>query len=84
MLMDQDEAVGEVCRIRLEIEEGMKAAEEEIRRWKPMPNGGHDQSYVRQLREEAAREGNVGGRVPGVLFRNQPENGSNTGGTERK
>ena len=85
-LMDDAEAVGAVCRLGRELEEGMISAEAEaeIRRWRPMPNGGHDPECVRSLREAAAAEGNAWGCLRGVLPGNITENGENTGGAEKK
>ena len=41
-LIDDEEAVKEVCRIGTSIEHGLNEAERELRRWRSMPNGGHD------------------------------------------
>lgn len=54
--MTNEEAVAEVCAIgrKLEADLARAEAEAELRRWRPMPNGGHDPEFVRKLREEAS------------------------------
>ncbi len=41
-LIDGEEAVKEVCRIGTDIEHGLNEVERELRKWRSMPNGGHD------------------------------------------
>ena len=79
--MTNEEAVAEVCAIgrKLESDLNRAEAEAELRRWKPMPNGGHDPDFVRTLREGTSVERQVRTEVlPGNIARN----GANTGGTK--
>ena len=79
--MTNEEAVAEVCAIgrKLEADLARAEAEAELRRWRPMPNGGHDPEFVRTLREGADLEWPV---RPEVLPGNIARNGANTGGTK--
>lgn len=79
--MDDAEAVGAVCQLGREIEEAMQTAEAEaeLRRWRPIPGGGHDPELRALWQAELARN-----ELLDVLPGDKPGNGANTGGAERK
>ena len=80
--MTNEEAVAEVCAIgrKLEADLARAEAEAELRRWRPMPNGGHDADFVRTLREGADLEWPV---RPEVLPGNIAKYGGNAEGAKK-
>ena len=79
--MDDAEAIRSVCRLGNELEKGLMDAETEaeIRRWRAMPNGGHDPELRALWQAELVRN-----ELLDVLPGDKPGNGANTGGAERK
>lgn len=77
-LIDDAEAVAEVCRIGRAIEEGMAEWEREVRRWRPAAGGGHDPELRAMWQAELAR-----GQLPDLLSRDIPPDGGNPEGAKK-
>lgn len=78
-LIDGEEAVKEVCRIGTDIEHGLNEAERELRRWRSMPNGGHDPEFVPGVQDAPDMVRNV---LLAVLPSGKPADEQDSGRTE--